>query len=161
MVLQKPRASAPGTSGCLGKPQHTRDHRQLRPVRGYDRSCGVQFFRCFIDPRLFDRDLDFAVREWARRDDAVRLRIDAADRGRLGVVSSMFERHGYSPREAEVRARILYFMQLGYHALDVREPTSERMARLKGYLLGFIGEEADSDALAQLRVCARRITDSR
>lgn len=90
------------------------------------------FFRCFIDPRLFDRNLDFAVREWARRDDAVRLRIDATDRGRLGAVSSMFERHGYSPREAEVRARILYFMQLGYHALDVREPTSERMARLEG-----------------------------
>lgn len=24
-------------------------------------------FGCFIDPKLFDRGLDFAVREWARR----------------------------------------------------------------------------------------------
>ena len=25
------------------------------------------FFRCFIDPALFDRGLDFAVRAWARQ----------------------------------------------------------------------------------------------
>lgn len=101
------------------------------------------FFTCFVDPALFDQGLDFAVREWARRDVAVRARIDAADARRIASVTQMFARHGYSPYEADIRARILYFMQLGYHALDVREPMEARMARIEGYLLGFTGEPPD------------------
>lgn len=99
------------------------------------------FFRAFLDPDLFDQGLDFAVREWSRRDGSVRLRIDAADRERLTAVAAMFLRHGYDPAEADIRARILYFMQLGYHALDVREPMRQRMERLPGYLRGFTGRE--------------------
>ena len=36
------------------------------------------FFKCFLNPDLFDRGLDFAVREWSRRDGTVRQRIDQA-----------------------------------------------------------------------------------
>ena len=56
------------------------DGRENRNTRAIIANCALSadtiahavcnFFRCFIDPRLFDRDLDFAVREWARRDDA-------------------------------------------------------------------------------------------
>ncbi len=100
------------------------------------------FFRCFIDPKLFDQGLDFAVREWSRRDNTLRKRIDRADRLRLEAISAMFARFGYADTEAEVRARILYFMQLGYHALEVRESMEERMNRLQGYLEGFTGVRA-------------------
>lgn len=106
------------------------------------------FFRCFIDPDLFDRGLDFAIREWSRRNGAVRQRIDAADATRLKAVSTMFERFGYSEYDADTRARILYFMQLGYHALEVREPMPARMARLEGYLRGFTGTEPDPKTVA-------------
>ncbi|MDJ0614931.1 MAG: TetR/AcrR family transcriptional regulator [Rhizobiaceae bacterium] len=99
------------------------------------------FFRCFIDPELFDRGLDFAVREWSRRDTDVRNRIDKADEGRLTAIIQMFEAHGYGSYEADCRARILYFMQLGYHALDVNETMEVRMSRLQGYLDGFSGRE--------------------
>ncbi len=105
------------------------------------------FFKCFIDPRLFDRGLDFAVREWARRDTAVRGRIDAADTARLAAVTAMFARYGFDDKDADARARILYFMQLGYHALDVREPMSVRMSRVEGYLRGFTGVEPDQNEL--------------
>ena len=97
------------------------------------------FFRCFVDPELFDQGLDFAVREWSRRDAAIRGRIDTADRQRLDAVTKMFARFGYSDDEADIRGRILYFMQLGYHALEVREPMAERMRRVPGYLEGFTG----------------------
>ncbi|MEM7319586.1 MAG: TetR/AcrR family transcriptional regulator [Pseudomonadota bacterium] len=40
------------------------------------------FFRCFVDGKLFDRGLDFAVREWARRDHSVNTLIEAADQSR-------------------------------------------------------------------------------
>lgn len=97
------------------------------------------FFRCFLRDDLFDQRLDFAVREWSRRDEAVRARIHAADATRLAAVTAMFEAHDYEPYDAEVRARILYFMQLGYHALDVTEPMAERAARVQGYVIGFTG----------------------
>jgi AcrR family transcriptional regulator len=109
------------------------------------------FFRCFLDPDLFDRGLDFAIREWSRRDGAVRQRIDAADATRLKAVTAMFARFGYSDYDADIRARILYFMQLGYHALEVREPMEARLARLEGYLRGFTGTEPDPGAVAAFR----------
>ena len=99
------------------------------------------FFRCFIDPNLFDRGLDFAIREWSRRDENVRNRIDEADQSRLEAIVNMFKRYQYGKYEAECRARILYFMQLGYHALDVNETMEVRMSRLQGYLEGFTGRE--------------------
>lgn len=108
----------------------------------------LNFFRCFLDPGKFDSGLDFAVREWARRDEALRARVDAADRVRLAAVTAMFAAQGFDPVEADARARILYFMQLGYHALDVREPIAERLARLAPYLKGFTGQDPDPDALA-------------
>ncbi|RBI84789.1 TetR/AcrR family transcriptional regulator [Rhodosalinus halophilus] len=109
------------------------------------------FFRCFVDERLFDQGLDFAVREWARRDGAVRKRIDLADQKRLGAVTAMFERHGYTPYDADARARILYFMQLGYHALDQTEPMEERLKRLEGYLEGFTGVRPAPEECAAFR----------
>ncbi|WP_424978793.1 TetR/AcrR family transcriptional regulator [Leisingera sp. S232] len=109
------------------------------------------FFRCFVDPDLFDASLDFAVREWSRHDGPVRSRIDAADTQRLAAVTAMFAHHGYETYEAEARARILYFMQCGYHALEVREPMQARTARLEGYLLGFTGTEPDPVAVAAAR----------
>ncbi|WP_425039510.1 TetR/AcrR family transcriptional regulator [Primorskyibacter sp. S187A] len=106
------------------------------------------FFRCFVDPASFDQGLDFAVREWTRRDEALRARVDAADAARIKAVTEMFIRHGYDPEEADARARILYFMQLGYHALDVREPMDLRLSRVGPYLKGFTGQEPCADALA-------------
>jgi len=99
------------------------------------------FFRCFLDPGLFDQGLDFAVREWSRRDGQVRRRIDVADDARIAAVTGMFARYGYDPYEADTRARILYFMQLGYHALDQTEPMELRLSRTEGYLRGFTGVE--------------------
>ena len=107
------------------------------------------FFRCFIDPALFDQGLDFAVREWARRDADLRARMDSADAARVDAVRDMFERYGFETSEADARARILYFMQLGYHALEVREPMDQRMGRLKAFLKGFTGVDAAPDLLTE------------
>lgn len=113
------------------------------------------FFTCFVDPHAFDRGLDFAVREWARRDPAVRQRIDVADTARIKAVTAMFARHGYADADADARARILYFMQLGYHALDVQEDMPERLSRVEGYLRGFTGQEPDPDDVDAFLAVAR------
>lgn len=109
----------------------------------------LNFFRCFVDPARFDRGLDFAVREWSRRDELLRARVDAADAARIEAVTAMFARHGYAAPEADARARILYFMQLGYHALDVREPMETRLSRVAPYLKGFTGVDPNPAAIAR------------
>ncbi|MEM7599089.1 MAG: TetR/AcrR family transcriptional regulator [Pseudomonadota bacterium] len=117
------------------------------------------FFTCFLDPDAFDRGLDFAVREWARRDAAVRRRIDLADAARITAVTALFARHGYDPADADARARILYFMQLGYHALDVREGMSERLSRVEGYIRGFTGQEPNKADVDVFLTFARSLSD--
>jgi AcrR family transcriptional regulator len=113
------------------------------------------FFECFIDPDLFDPGLDFAVREWARRDEPLRARVDAADAARLEAITAMFARYRYEPAEADIRARILYFQQLGYHALDQREPLDNRLSRVAGYLQGFTGVAPEAVAVERLAAFAR------
>ena len=113
------------------------------------------FFRCFVDPALFDQGLDFGVREWSRRDGAVRTRIDRADQSRLQAITDMYLRFGYEQEEADARARILYFMQLGYHALDQNESLELRMSRVQGYLRGFTGVVANPSECEALAAYAR------
>ena len=113
------------------------------------------FFECFIDPDLFDPGLDFAVREWARRDEPLRARVDAADAARLDAITAMFARYRYEPADADIRARILYFQQLGYHALDQREPLERRFMRVAGYLEGFTGVAPKAEEVERLAAYAR------
>lgn len=105
------------------------------------------FFQCFVNPAIFDTRLDFAVREWARRDPGLRERIDGADGTRIAAVVAMYARHGFDPVDADARGRILYFMQLGYHALEATEPMAERMSRMVPYMRGFLGQEPDQQAI--------------
>lgn len=104
-------------------------------------------FCCFVDAALFDPQLDFAIRDWARRSGPVRRVVDRADDDRLAAVRRMFVRYGYTEEDAGSRARILYYMQIGYYALELREPIDERLSYIRGYLFGFTGEKpSDADA---------------
>ena len=105
------------------------------------------FFGCFVDPAKFDHGLDFAIREWARRDGQIRDRLDRADASRIAAITACFAQHGFDPTDADARARILYYMQLGYHALEVHEDMPTRMARLAPYMRGFTGQEPDQSAI--------------
>lgn len=86
----------------------------------------VNVFRCWSNDELFDSKLDFAVREWARRSGSVRRAVDISDDARIGALASMFQRYDYPEAEALVRARIVYFTQIGYNALDIRESLLQR-----------------------------------
>jgi len=106
----------------------------------------LNVFECWADERLFDPRLDFAVREWARRSDDVRGAIDQADNDRLGAIREMYRRHGYDDEDAFIRARVLYYMQIGYYVLDLKEPVEARVSHLAAYLRAFTGQEpSDAD----------------
>ena len=103
--------------------------------------CNV--FRCVVNPDLFDTRLDFAIRDWARKSGAVSRVLDQSDERRLQALIDMFKRFDYPDREATARAKILYFMQIGYNDADLREPMAHRLKLLPEYLLGFTGQEAE------------------
>lgn len=96
-------------------------------------------FRCFVNPDLFDPQLDFAIRDWARRTGKVRRMLDASDQKRLSALTAMFERYDYAAHEASTRARILYYMQIGYYMADLQETMQDRIRRFHDYLFGFTG----------------------
>ncbi len=109
--------------------------------------CNV--FRCTLNPELFNTRLDLTVRDWARRSGAVRRVLDQSDQTRLGALKEMFERFDYPPLEAETRARILYFMQIGYNSAELSEPLEERLKLLPSYLLGFTGRDAPQEEIEE------------
>jgi AcrR family transcriptional regulator len=118
--------------------------RAQRPAPSIVRAV-MNVFECWVDERLFDPRLDFAIRAWARKSGEVRKIIDQADEERVGVIRDMFVRHGYEQEDAFVRARVLYFMQIGYYSLELNEPMDSRLAHLRGYLRSFTGHEPSED----------------
>ena len=114
--------------------------------------CNV--FRCWVDPAIFSPRLDFAVREWARRSAKVRKALDRSDRERTEALRAMFVRFGYEEKDAFVRARVLYYMQIGYYALDIREPIEARLSLTPHYLKAFTGVLASEAEVDAFRTCA-------
>ena len=115
------------------------------------------FFRCVVDPDGFNHRLDFAVREWARRDDGVRRVIDRSDTARTEAIAAMFRRHGYAEDEADIRARVLYYQQIGYYALELNETLDQRLSRVAGYLHCFTGVHPTDAQVRDFADYARRV----
>ncbi len=103
----------------------------------------LALFDVWIDVRRFDPRLDSALRDWARRSAAVREAVEAADKARLRAIAELFTRNGYDEADAMVRARIIYFGQVGYYALGIRETLLERFKYLEAYFEGFTGRPLD------------------
>ncbi len=103
----------------------------------------------FHDEALFEPQLDFAVRGWAHQSDDVMARVNAADERRLDAIRGMFERFGFSLEDADVRARTVYLVQIGYISMQVRESQAVRMARVPGYVKTFCGEAPTQSELAR------------
>jgi len=111
-----------------------------------------------IDDRRFDNALDFAVRDWARRDADIKRVLDASDARRVGAITATFERFGYPEIEALTRARVLYYMQIGYTDADLREPMESRAALTEPYLISFTGQIPTPDEVAKFQTFANSLT---
>lgn len=87
----------------------------------------------WMEERQFDPRLEAAIRQWARVDEAVRERVRSVDLGRITAIGTIFLQGGYDADEAEARARITYFHQIGYYTLDLGESAQERAAMRPHY----------------------------
>ena len=118
--------------------------RAMRPASSITKAiCNV--FECWIDPDLFDPNLDIAVRFWGRRDPKVKSIVQQADDQRVAALSKMFQRYDYEAEDAFIRARILYFTQIGHYTLEVQDTQAVRLTHLRPYLRGFTGVEPKTE----------------
>lgn len=124
--------------------------RAMRPAATVNKAvCNI--FECWIDNSLFEPDLDLAIRFWGRHDPRIRSIVDEADRQRVEAVTRMFERYRFPQEEANTRARVLYYTQIGHFTLQVRETLAERYSHLRSYLVTFTGVEPTPADMEDLR----------
>ena len=111
----------------------------------------LALFDVWRDYRRFDPRVDTAMRDWARNSEEVHRAVEAADRCRMAAIARLFERAGFEPKEAFIRARVIYFTQVGYYALGVTESLTERFGYLEAYFSCFTGRNLDPGAARAYR----------
>ena len=129
--------------------------RARRPAASIVRAI-LNVFECWADENIFDPKLDFAIREWARRAPEVRLAVTQADEARVAAIRDLYSRFGFPDEDAFIRARVLYYMQIGYYVLDVREPMEVRLSHAAAYLRSFTGEDPSGADLADFHDFVRQ-----
>lgn len=104
---------------------------------------------CFLDPAAFDARFEFAVRSWALQSPEVTERVNAADQDRIAALTAMLERWGHPSLDAEVRARTVYLVQIGYISMQAEETLAERMRRIPTYVEIYTGRKPEPRELAR------------
>lgn len=127
------------------------------PANTITEAC-CNIFRCNINADLFDNRLDFAIRDWARRAERVNTVLKANDDTRLNALTRMFLRFDYPNLEAKARARVIYYMQLGYDDANLGESLEQRLAMVPGYLIAFTGHAARPEEIEAFNAYARALT---
>lgn len=87
----------------------------------------LAFFGVWLLERDFDHAYDGAIRDWARTSKKVTRILQQIDDDRIKLLVQIFENFGYQGIDAEMRARVTYYYQVGYYAMNVRESRSERL----------------------------------
>ncbi len=108
-------------------------------------------FDCWLDPQLFDAELDFALRNWAHNANGLKGIMQKADKARVQAIIAMFRRFDYTKDQAEARALTLYYTQVGYISMMVREPQAARLERMPDYVETFTGVRPTSREIARFK----------
>jgi len=103
----------------------------------------LDLFSIWSDHRQFDPELDKAIRNWSNSSPQVWELLQQEDESRVDAIAGFFSRFDYTPNEAFIRARILYFTQLSYYSLNIRERDEKRLGYLGEYFKCFTGREID------------------
>lgn len=103
---------------------------------------------CFLSSD-FNQKLEFAVRSWALQSGDVAARIEAADRTRLASLEEMLGKWGYDAMEADVRARTIYLVQIGYISMQSKETLEARLMRIPAYVATYTGAKPTANEMAR------------
>ncbi|MXN66374.1 TetR family transcriptional regulator [Stappia sp. GBMRC 2046] len=107
----------------------------------------LNVFDCWLDGELFDSRFEFAVRSWALQSSELLAEVQKADRKRLDALTQMFVKFGQDESRADVRARTIYLVQIGYISMQTEEDISVRMKRIPEYVEIFTGQAPEQREL--------------
>ena len=100
----------------------------------------LAFFGVWVLERNFDPAYDNAVRMWARTSPAIANIVAKVEAERIEILFGIFKQFGFQHDEALMRARVTYYHQVGYYAMNIHEPTAKRISLAPDYakiLVGF------------------------
>lgn len=100
----------------------------------------LNVFDCWFDNTLFDSQLEFAVRSWALQSNDILAEVRHSDQLRIEALTAMCARFGVDAVTADVRARTIYLVQIGYLSMQTREDIAVRMRRIPNYVEIFTGQ---------------------
>lgn len=111
----------------------------------------LRFFETCVDDSLFDPRLDLALREWARRSESIRELVDGEDEARIDALCRFYRRFNYPMPQALIRARVLYYSQIGFYALGTRDSLETRLGYTEAYFEAFTGRQLNADEAKAFR----------
>lgn len=94
---------------------------------------------CWLDKTLFDAQFEFAIRSWALQSPDILAEVQQADQARIAALDRMLLRFGYKSTSADVRARTIYLVQIGYISMQAKEELATRMKRIADYVEIYTG----------------------
>ena len=100
----------------------------------------LNVFDCWVDVDLFDARFEFAIRSWALQSDDILAEVQNADSARIEALREMFVRFGEPETTADVRARTVYLVQIGYISMQSKEDIAVRMKRIPEYIAIYTGQ---------------------
>jgi AcrR family transcriptional regulator len=109
---------------------------------------------CFLSGR-FDARLEFAMRSWGLADPAMAKALHAADAARLEALGGLLRRWGHEAGDADVRARTIYLVQIGYISMQTEEALETRLARIPNYVEIYTGRRPTASELARFEARLR------
>ena len=111
----------------------------------------LNVFCMWMRDEPFSPRLDAGMRDWARRSEAVKAAVQQADVDRTKTIEQAFITAGYAVDAARIRARALYFIQIGYYEANIKESRARRVENWREYVKVITGLELTPERLAEFR----------
>ncbi|MCR9137823.1 MAG: TetR/AcrR family transcriptional regulator [Alphaproteobacteria bacterium] len=116
----------------------------------------LSLFYLWVNDEQFSSQIDQAIRDWARHNDAIRAVVQHEENSRVEAIAAFFRKHGFTSDDAFVRARVIYFTQVGYYALHIEESMTKRLDLTESYFRTFTGRDIDA---GQAKAFRRRLEE--
>lgn len=134
--------------------QNRRELEQIAERSRQENDGFVELVRIWLSEDPAHPTFDMAIRFWARKSSHVASLVRKTDGAWINLFREIFEANGEERMMATARARVLYFHQIGYYALDLGEDMEDRLALSPHYyrvLMGQNGGEPLQEVIAELR----------
>lgn len=111
-------------------------------------------FRLWLSEDPTFPSFDMAIRVWARKATKIAKVVHRVDEAWIDLFKQFFVSNGVSDIESFVRARVMYFHQVGYYALSIDEGLDERIRLTPYYYKVLTGSEPSAplaEALSKIK----------